>query len=169
MNTKIADIHSAKYSRLRRCALGIVLLLILGGLATSVYAEQLGVPLAQQEDYSGLLLLLLLGWIGLGIWGMAKIIQKGYLASIPCAVWGMIVLFGWWTIPIVLGLGPIWLGIAATLEPRKRCPHCRSMIPESATRCAHCQADLATSEKEQQATVESTNEPPELYTSTGLC
>jgi hypothetical protein len=147
MNTKIADIHNAKYSGLRRCALGIVLLLILGSPAMSVYAKQPSVPLAQQEDYSGLLLLLSLGWIGLGIWGMAKIIQKGYLSDTTCAVWGVLILFGWWAIPILLGLGPVWLGIAAMLEGRKRCPHCRIMIPQSATRCGHCQADLAASEK----------------------
>lgn len=81
-------------------------------------------------------------WVGTAIWGILWLMKKGYLANTTCAVWGVVILFGWWAIPLILGLGPIWLAIAAKVEGKKRCPHCRSMIPESATRCASCQADL---------------------------
>lgn len=92
---------------------------------------------------------LLFIWVCLGIWGMVKVIQKGYLADSTCAVWGLLILVGWWAIPILLGLGPIWLGIAALLEERKRCPCCRKMIPASATKCAYCQSDIGYEEHEE--------------------
>lgn len=81
--------------------------------------------------------------IASAITGIVWLMVKGYLANTTCAVWAVVILFGWWAIPLILGPGPIWLAIAAKVEGKKRCPHCKSMIPENATRCAHCQAELA--------------------------
>jgi hypothetical protein len=143
MNTSTANAYSIKWSILK-WSIASVVFLLLSGLPTSVYAEQLNAPNSDSNSDATLVCMgiLFLGWIGLAMWGMVKIIQKGYLSDTTCAVWGLLILIGWWAIPILLGLGPIWLGIAAMLEAKKRCPHCRSMIPESATRCAHCQAEL---------------------------
>jgi hypothetical protein len=122
MNIKIAHARSIKQT-LRQIALSIALLLALSSLATSIaHANPLNSPPAQgsQPDYTGqsIFILCILVWIGLAIWGIAKIIQKGYLSGIGCGVWAVVILFGWWSIPIILGLGPIWLGIAAMLETK---------------------------------------------------
>ncbi len=81
-------------------------------------------------------------WSGLAIWGIAKIIQKGYLSGIGCGVWTVAILLGWWSIPIILGLGPIWLVIAENVEAKRPCPLCKVGIPISATVCPNCHRDL---------------------------
>lgn len=81
-------------------------------------------------------------WYGCGAYGLWIVVRKGYwaiLGDLGCLAW---ILFGWWGLIIFLalgiGLGPITLLIARGLEPRRRCPHCKQIIPGSATRCPHC-------------------------------
>lgn len=147
MKTKTPYPNSVRRTALQWGTIGIVLLVMLGSLATVVYAAPPAAPNAQgyQDDLSLVCAGIVgLAWIGSGIWGMIRIVQKGYLGGLT---WGigclLFILFGWWAIPIALCLGPVWLGIAAILEPKKRCPYCKNMIAGSATRCEHCHADLA--------------------------
>jgi len=142
MNTKTAHVRNVKQA-LRQSVLVIGLLLVLFDLAASIaYANPPNAPPAQQPDYSGLCFIVILGWIALAIVGIAQIIQKGYLSGIGCGVWALAILFGWWTIPIILGLGPVWIGIAAMLETKRPCPLCKSGIPITATVCPNCHRDL---------------------------
>jgi len=81
-------------------------------------------------------------WLVLGIAGSVIILGKGYgagLADWGCVTW---ILFGWWGLLIIPGLGPITLLIGLLVPAKKRCPYCRSLIAGAAIRCPHCQADL---------------------------
>lgn len=94
-------------------------------------------------DNTNSCVILVLIWAGLAIWGIAQIMGKGYLSGILGGV-GCVsfILFGWWSIPIILALGPIWLGIAVMLENKRPCPLCKVVIPVSVSVCPNCHRDL---------------------------
>jgi predicted amidophosphoribosyltransferase len=74
---------------------------------------------------------MLLLWIVCGIG--AGVIATNRNAN-GCLWFGLGVLFG-----------PFALAFAFMAGPNRECPQCKSNIPESATRCPKCQADLAAS------------------------
>lgn len=147
MNTWTVNARNSKHALRRTIASIALLLLIIGGLTAPVYANQPSAPPVQgnEVDWSGCYILGFLVWIGLAVWGIAKIAQKGrfpsFLQGAGCILF---ILFGWWSLPIILGLGPLWLLIAANVEEYKRCPYCRVMIPVSATTCPNDHKDLPT-------------------------
>lgn len=90
------------------------------------------------------------GWISVGIWasfaiwGMIKLRDKGRFPTSGCLVGS--ILLGWWTIPLLLALGPLLLLTAYLIRPKSRCPHCREWIAQDATRCPKCQGVLNASQ-----------------------
>jgi hypothetical protein len=72
----------------------------------------------------------------IGLWACSALFGMAWNAG--C----LFVLVGWWAIPLLLILGPIWLLIAASLEQKQQCPHCKKMIPGSASRCSFCQGEV---------------------------
>jgi len=86
--------------------------------------------------------LLIALWAGSALFGMIWVGQKGYFSGMAWNAGCVFVLVGWWAIPLLLILGPIWLLIAASLEQKQRCPHCKKMIPGSASRCSFCQGEV---------------------------
>ena len=77
-------------------------------------------------------------WIGGGIIGLFLLAQKGYLAQFGvfgCLMW---LLVGWWAIILLIVLGPLSWGVALLLEPKSRCPHCRTIISAKASVCPNC-------------------------------
>jgi RNA polymerase subunit RPABC4/transcription elongation factor Spt4 len=91
------------------------------------------------NDFYTLLIAL---WVGSALFGMAWVGSKGYFSGMAWNAGCMFVLVGWWAIPLLLILGPIWLLIAASLEQKQQCPHCKKMIPGSAARCSFCQGEV---------------------------
>ncbi len=92
-----------------------------------------------ERDFYTLLIVL---WAGSALSGMIWVGQKGYFSGLAWNAGCVFVLVGWWAIPLLLILGPIWLLIAASLEQKQRCPHCKKMIPGSASRCSFCQGEV---------------------------
>lgn len=82
-------------------------------------------------------------WAGNALFGMVWVGQKGYFSGMAWNAGCVFVLVGWWAIPLLLILGPLWLLIAASLEQKQQCPHCKKMIPGSASRCSFCQGEVA--------------------------
>lgn len=91
------------------------------------------------RDFYTLLIAL---WAGSALFGMIWVGQKGYFSGMAWNAGCVFVLVGWWAIPLLLVLGPIWLLIAASLEQKQQCPHCKKMIPGSASRCSFCQGEV---------------------------
>ncbi len=77
-------------------------------------------------------------WTGGGIIGLFLLAQKGYLSQFGvfgCLMW---LLVGWWAIILLIVLGPLSWGVALFLEPKGRCPHCRTIISAKASVCPNC-------------------------------
>lgn len=90
-----------------------------------------------------LISLLVLAWVCSALAGMGQVASKGYLGGLTWNVGCvMFILVGWWSIPLLLLMGPLWLLIGASLEPKRECPHCRRSIPGGASRCSFCQGDV---------------------------
>jgi hypothetical protein len=94
--------------------------------------------MAMKEFY-----ILMIGlWACSALIGMIWVGSKGYFWGMAWNASCVFILVGWWAIPLLLILGPIWLLIAASLEQKQQCPHCKKMIPGSASRCSFCQGEV---------------------------
>lgn len=136
MSPKTARAHSAKPA-LTQSVLGIALLPALSSFATAAQDSLL--------DYiTGLCFLIgILVWVGLALWGIGQIIEKSDIRFAWGAGCGLLILLvGWWAIPIILGLGPVWLIIGAMLVAKRSCPLCTVKISVNAIVCPNCHRDL---------------------------
>ncbi len=78
-------------------------------------------------------------WLGSGLVGMLLLVVKGYagliVADIGCLVFLAV---GWFAIPVLLALGPVWLFLSVVLDGVTVCPGCRMHISARAQVCGRC-------------------------------
>lgn len=118
---------------------------VLAGILFVVLILALASPDSQTlyDVWSALVVTLPLLWVGGAIPGFVILAKKKYLSHVAgCGFLGWL-LVGWWLLAIVALAGPLLWLIAMNLTPRRICPACKSNIPGDATRCPHCQTDVA--------------------------
>jgi RNA polymerase subunit RPABC4/transcription elongation factor Spt4 len=89
------------------------------------------------------MLLILAVWLSGPVAGVILLSKKKYLGETAGAGCALLVLAGWWALPIGLVTGPLLWLVALFLPPRMTCPACKQIIAGDATRCPHCATEVS--------------------------